>query len=127
MYTLTVKNNYVWPIVADQGSVKIPENGGSHVFEKLGNLILTIPGMGEMVFIDLAANKIPGYPVASQTWGVLVRSHVTEAYYRYEGGGLLTATFDTYGTCTLTAGRDTLIPVYLDELIVVETGIPTNQ
>ncbi|NND63889.1 MAG: hypothetical protein HKN48_11935 [Flavobacteriaceae bacterium] len=127
MYTLTVKNNYVWQITADAGAVRISERGGSHVFENLGNAFLDIPGMGQMAFIDLGEKKIPGYDVASETWGVLVRSNTSEAYYRYEGGGILTATFDEYGTCTLSAGRNTLIPVYLDELIVDVTGIPTSN
>lgn len=127
MYTLTVNNNYVWQISADNGAVKIPERGGSHVFNDLGSVYLDIPGMGQMAFIDLGDKKIPGYDVASETWGVLVRTHTTEAYYRYEGGGILTATFDEYGTCTLSAGRNTLIPIYLDELIVEVSGVPTTH
>ena len=127
MYTLTVKNNYAWQISANAGAVNIPERGGSHIFSDQGSLFLEIPGMGQMAFIDLGDKKIPGFEgVATETWGVLVRSATTEAYYRYEGGGILTATFDQYGTCTITAGRNTLIPISLPELVVDTTGIPTT-
>ncbi len=127
MYNLTVNNNFIWQISADDGAVTIPERGGTHTFKNQGSLFLSIPGIGQMAFIDLGDKKISGYDeVASETWGVLVRTGTTEAYYRYEGGGILTATFDQYGTCTITAGRNTLVPISLPELVVDTTGIPTN-
>ena len=126
MYALTITNNYVWQISADNGSVRIDERGGTHTFEKLGNLSLDIPGMGQMAFIDLGDKKIPGYPIAKETWGVLVRGANVEAYYRYEGGGALNLTIDAYGTATLTTSNGTLISISLEELIVVDSGIPTN-
>tara|TARA_B100000508_G_C11427174_1_gene261457 strand:- start:398 stop:775 length:378 start_codon:yes stop_codon:yes gene_type:complete len=124
MYSLTVNNNYIWQISANGGDVNIPERGGSHTFENQGNLFLNIPGMGQMAFIDLGDNKLPGYPEITETWGVLIRTHTTEAYYRYEGGGLLTLTVDQYGTGTLSAGRNTLVPISLEELNVEVTGLP---
>ncbi len=126
MYSLNVTNNYIWQITADNGAVKIGERGGTHTFDKLGSLFLNIPGMGQMVFIDLGEGKIPGYPIVKETWGVLVRSANVEAYYRYEGGGNLSLTFDAFGTATLATTNGTLISISLDELIVEESGIPVN-
>lgn len=126
MYTLTVTNNYVWQISADNGAVNIPERGGSHAFDRQGSLYLNIPGMGQMAFIDLGDKKIPGYDIVKETWGVLVRGANVEAYYRYEGGGVLNITFDAYGTATLSTTTGTLITISLEERIVEDSGIPTN-
>ncbi len=123
MYTLNVQNDYIWQITADNGAVKIPERGGSHSFEKEGNVYLDIPGMGQMAFIDLGDTKLPGYPEVKETWGVLIRSHTTEGYYRYEGGGNLTIAFDAYGTATLSTTNGTLIPIALEELVVEVSDI----
>jgi len=111
MYTLTVKNNYIQNIGASNG-VTVPKDG-SHVFNNRGSIIFTIPGMGEINFIDLAEKRLPGYPEPSQTWGVLVRYRTIEAYYRYEGAGELTLTVDHLGTCALTTTNGSVIPISL--------------
>lgn len=126
MYTLNVKNNYIWPITANENAV-IPERGGSHTFERQGSMFLEVPGMGAVTFLDLGDRKLPGYPEVKETWGVLVRTHSTEAYYRYEGGGILNATFDIDGTVTIGTTSGTLINIFIDEMTVVSMGIPTNQ
>ena len=125
MYTLKVTNNYVWQISAQADAVNIPERGGTYTFERQGSLFLDIPGMGQMAFIDLGDTKLPGYPEVTETWGVLVRATTTEAYYRYEGGGVLSLTIDAYGTATLSTSNGTLIPVSLEELEVKISGLPT--
>ena len=125
MYVLTVVNKSIWTInsVVASGSVTIQPKTGTHVFNPLGNVALNVEGIGVMSFMDLGATKLPGYPNITETWGVLVRFHATEAYYRYEGGGLLNADFDEFGTCTLTTANGTLIPISLDELIVDSSGV----
>ena len=125
MYTLNVTNNYIWPISPNKGSA-IPEKGGTESFNNQGSMSLSIPGMGQMAFLDLGDTKLPGYPEVKETWGVLVRTHSTEAYYRYEGGGILSAVFDQYGTCTLATSNGTLIPVSIEEMIVDTSGLPTT-
>jgi len=117
MYTLNVVNNYPSPITARGGQV-IPEHGGSAQFTKLGGMILSCMGLGELSFQDLGEIKIPGYPYPKQTWGVLIRYHSTEAYYRYEGGGEITATLDQFGTWSLSTSNGTMINVKLEELTV---------
>lgn len=121
MYTLHVKNNYIWPISTSTAK-NIPAKGGAEIFEKQGSIILEVPGMGAFNFLDIAADRIPGFP-NPQHWGVLIRTHTIEAYYRYEGGGELTATFDKLGTCTLTTSNGSLIAISLPELIVNDKGI----
>ncbi len=116
MYTLTVNNNYSQDIGTSNG-VTISK-GKNHVFNDRGSIILSVPGMGEMNFIDLGNKKLPGYPEPKQTWGVLARYRTIEAYYRYEGGGELTATFDNLGTCTLTTANGTMIPIALEDFII---------
>ncbi len=116
MYTLTVKNNYSLDIGASTG-VTI-EKGKSFVFNKRGSLFLMIPGMAEMNFIDLGDHKLSGYPFPKETWGVLVRYSNIEAYYRYEGGGELTAVIDLYGSCTLTTTNGSMITISLPEFII---------
>ena len=122
MYTLNVKNNFIWPITSNEGTV-IPERGGSNSFSNQGSMVHHVMGLGDFTFLDLGDKKIPGYPEAPETWGVLLRSHVHEAYYRYEGGGDLTAEFDEYGTCTLSTTNGTLIPISIDELKVIISGV----
>lgn len=116
MYTLTVNNNYFRDIGASNG-VSIA-TGKSHVFNKQGSLYLMLPGIGEINFQDLGDKKIEGYPFPKQTWGVLVRVHTTEAYYRYEGGGILNATIDIYGSLSLSTTNGDMIPISLPELTI---------
>lgn len=116
MYTLTIKNNYIQNIGASTG-VTIAK-GTDFTFNDRGSIIFTIPGMGEMNFIDLGDKKLPGFPELKQTWGVLVRYRTVEAYYRYEGGGELTANFDHLGTCTLTTTNGAMIPISLEDFII---------
>jgi hypothetical protein len=49
MYTLTVKNNYVYDIGASNG-VTIAK-AGNHIFNKRGSIYFTVPGIGEINFI----------------------------------------------------------------------------
>ncbi len=71
-----------------------------------------------MAFSDLGVKKISGYTIPNETWGVLIRYCNTEIYYRYEGGGDLTATFDIYGSCSLKTSNGTMISIKRDELII---------
>jgi hypothetical protein len=116
MYTLTVNNNFSRDIGVSNG-VTIA-SGKSHVFNKRGSLFLMVPGIGDISFQDLGDKKIEGYLIPKETWGVLVRVHTTEAYYRYEGGGELTATLDQYGSLSLSTTNGNMIPISLPELTI---------
>lgn len=116
MYTLTVNNNYSQDIAASNGTTISQDKSFS--FNNMGSLILTIPGMGDMSFIDLGDKKLDGYPEPKETWGVLVRYKTIEAYYRYEGQGELTIAIDDFGTCTVTTANGTVLAVSLPELVI---------
>lgn len=116
MYTLTVNNNYGSDIGASNG-VTI-KKGGNHVFNDRGSIFFMLPGSGEINFIDLGDKKIEGFPIPKQYWGVLVRVHSMEAYYRYEGAGEITATIDLYGTLHLTTNNGDMIIISLPELVI---------
>ncbi|OSY89528.1 hypothetical protein WH52_02530 [Tenacibaculum holothuriorum] len=122
MYTLSILNNYTHDctikVATDKGASPVYQ-GQKNTFENLGNAILKVPGMGVVNFIDLAATKIKGheeYP--KEHWGVLVRTHTVEGYYRYEGGGELTLTIDELGSYTLTTQNGTMIMISLPELTI---------
>ncbi|PQJ69169.1 hypothetical protein [Polaribacter butkevichii] len=117
MYTLTVKNDYLYDIGSSNG-VTIAKEGGNMVFNNRGSIYFMVPGLGQINFIDLGDKKLDGYPTPKETWGVLVRTLTTEAYYRYEGGGELTATIDHLGTLHLSTTNGTMIPISLQELII---------
>lgn len=116
MYTLTIKNNYIYDIQASNG-VKISKEN-THIFDNQGSMFIRVPGMGEINFIDLGENKINGYSFPTATWGVLVRSHTTEAHYRYEGGGELTAIIDHQGTTRLSTKNGEILNIRLPELTI---------
>ena len=116
MYTLTVKNNYAWDIGSSEG-VTI-KKGSNHVFKRKGSLYLMVPGIAEIAFIDLGDKKIEGYGIPKETWGVLIRVITTEVYYRYEGGGELTAVIDQYGSLHLSTTKGTMINISLPEVII---------
>ena len=102
MYTLNITNNYFQEvggsIVPHGGSGyqvwPVPPNGGSASVPNLGNFELTVPSMGPILFIDIGNTKLPQYtnpklPWTEQTWGGVIRYKSEEAYFRYEGGGVV--------------------------------------
>ncbi|ARN79220.1 hypothetical protein BST97_15190 [Nonlabens spongiae] len=44
-------------------------SGDSGSVEKLGNLSITIPGVGEARLFDMGEKKLPGYSFPKETWG----------------------------------------------------------
>ncbi len=116
MYTLNITNNFPDTItMSGNGSIN---SGDSGSVEKLGDLTITIPGRGEARLFDLGENKLPGYSLPKQTWGVLLRYLTTEVYYRYEGGGEMSLTIDEYGSISASTSNGEMIRVKLPELSV---------
>ncbi len=120
MYTLHITNNYRYNcLIHIDGKGDGPVNRGvTATFNNMGSGYLKVPGMGVLNFIDLAANKIPGYDYPKEHWGILVRTHTVEAYYRYEGGGELTLVIDEYGSYTLSTQNGTMVMISLPELTI---------
>lgn len=117
MYSIVFKNDYVWPISASDG-VTISEGGGSHEFDKLGNIYFDIPGMGSLSFIDLEETEIDGFSHVVGEKGVIVRSSTREAYYRYDGVGGLKVEVDKQGTSHISTATGHLIPIRIKEFNV---------
>lgn len=121
MYTLHVANNYMYDcMISIEGKGTGPvTRGGINTFKNLGSAYLKVPGMGVINFISLGADKIKGYEkYPTEHWGVLVRTHTVEGYYRYEGGGELTLEIDKLGSYTLSTTKGTLIIISLPELTI---------
>ena len=112
MYTLNVTNDY--PLELHLGGTPIPPQGGTGS-ETGSTMMLTVPGMGELIALDLGENKLPGYNL-EQTWGVLLRYGGLELYYRYEGGGRLDLTVDAHGCVHVTSVQGSALVVKLDDL-----------
>jgi hypothetical protein len=111
MYTLNVTNNYFQQVgghvvpVPDGGyrAWSVAPNGGKESIGPLGSFELTVPSMGTILFIDLGNAKLsqytnPNIPWTNQTWGGLIRYRGEEAYFRYEGGGVVNLVVDQYGS-----------------------------
>lgn len=121
MYNLKIKNNYLYESTfraTASNKVNLIKPGTSISIKNLGNGILSVFGMGVVNFIDLAAKKIPGYDYPKEHWGVLIRTHTLEGYYRYEGGGELLLEINEYGSYSLSTENGTLITISLPELTI---------
>lgn len=116
MYNVTIKNDYLYDLGTSTG-VTISK-GNSFTLNDRGSFVLTIPGMGEMNFIDLGNKKLDGFPNPTQTWGALVRYSNLEAYYRYEGQGELTVIVDHLGGSTISTTNGSMLPISLPEFTI---------
>ena len=98
MFTIKIENNYGysgrlvntdtnrdWIINHHFTSASIPD---------LKSALLQIYGLGEVLFLDLGEEKIKGYPFPSERYGLLIRCHSTEFYYRFEQHGDIYLTID---------------------------------
>ncbi len=121
MYNLKITNNYIYDC-GFKGStgnrVFVIQPGSSETINNLGNGLLDVRGQGVVNFIDLADYKIPGYESIKEHWGVLIRTHTIEGYYRYEAGGDLELEIDKLGSYQLSTKNGTLVPISLPELTI---------
>ena len=132
-YSVTVINNYLYNIRVSASTADIYKNetvapNTQHTFENLGSddsIVLSVTGVGEINFLSLGTDEIPGdYPITG-TYGILVRSQNVEGYYRFnDDNGALTIEIDKFGTTTLSVGSGELIPVSMPEVIVTPTNVP---
>ena len=119
MYNVKINNNYVHPVTVGSTTIGTLSN---HAFTNWGSHICVIPGMGELNFLDIADKKIPGYTgegYPMQTWGALIRFHMTEVYFRYEGQGNIEVTIDRYGNVAVKMINGSAMIIALEELVLV--------
>ncbi|WP_394906750.1 hypothetical protein [uncultured Mesonia sp.] len=120
MFTIKIENNYRysgrlintdtnrdWIINHHFTSASIPD---------LKSALLQIYGLGEVLFLDLGEEKIKGYPFPSERYGLLLRCHSTEFYYRFEQHGDIYLTIDALGCFSLQVKNGTAIQIKLPEL-----------
>ncbi len=120
MFTIKIENNYRysgrlvntdtnrdWIINHHFTSASIPD---------LKSALLQIYGLGEVLFLDLGEEKIKGYPFPSERYGLLIRCHSTEFYYRFEQHGDIYLTIDALGCFSLQVKSGTAIQIKLPEL-----------
>ena len=120
MYNTKFTNNYIYSLSLDGGGAI--DKGSTANFENWGSHIIEIPGLGSLNFIDLGDKKIQGYTgegYPNQTWGALIRFHMTEIYFRYEGQGSIEVTVDQYGNVEVHMVNGTAINISLEELSLV--------
>ena len=113
MYNVEVTSHYPFDLTTNTGKVIKPGAGvGLGYFTG----ILTVPGMGGVVFFDLAEKKLDGYDL-KETWGVLLRYKNVEIYNRYEGEGHIILVVDSYGSI-ITNARGSLELISLPEFTI---------
>ena len=123
MYKLKITNNYRHALIAETKKIINPK-GDSATFDKLGDLIVDIPGMGPVNFLDLGKEKL-GY--LDETWGVLIRYRAAEFIYRYEGGGDLEAEVDNLGTVHIQVNNGKGFIIKLPDLKAKGTDIAVEN
>jgi hypothetical protein len=103
MYNLTVSNSYAYAItvydVAVGQHLVSPRDPPYVVPKALGNAVVTVPGLGEINFLDIGDQQIGGFSKA--TWGVLISYQGEEVVFRYEGGGQVTLNVNGLGQAKL--------------------------
>jgi hypothetical protein len=97
MYTLRVRNGSRAIIQTSDG--KQIEPGDGWEADRLGDAWISTTQFGTVNFLDLGDTHIGGD--SRETWGVLISYQGEETVGRYEGGGELGVTVNTYGQVTL--------------------------
>jgi hypothetical protein len=123
MFNVSIVNNYRLSIFLNGGNQVIANGGGgTGQVNNWGSNYLTVPGMGDINFIDMADTKLnqytsPKIPWTNSTWGGLVRYRSEDAYFRYEGQGQINLVVDQFGSVQLSFPQGGMI-VSLNELTI---------
>jgi hypothetical protein len=134
MYDVTITNNFIEALGGRMFAVPPPPagtgyrmwsfapNGGKDTVTGLGNFLIEVPGMGNILFLDLGNRKLPGYtnpkiPWTNFTWGGLIRYRSLDAYFRYEAGGKVDVVVNPQGSISLTFAQGGMM-INLDDLSV---------
>lgn len=124
MFNVSITNNYIYGLFMDGGNAIICSSGGGKAeLDGWGTHSLQVANMGDISFIDMGDYKIPKFthkeiPWTNFAWGGLVRYQGMEAYFRYEGQGLVNLTLDRFGGVNVNFPQGGMM-VQLDDLRVV--------
>jgi hypothetical protein len=118
MYTLKIQNHYYEPLsyVAPKESGTIPVKYTAAKWEKLGNFRLTIPGGGDVRFMDIGQKQITHF--TKLTWGVLISYRSLECEFRYEGGGEIGVNVNSLGQIELSYEKGSMLLTALPSIIL---------
>lgn len=121
MYDVSITNDYIYALLLD-GKFLVGPNGGTVQLKNWGSHVISVPGMGDLNFIDMGDKKLaryttPDLPWTESTWGGLIRYRGVDAYFRYEGQGQVNVVLDQYADVQLTFPQGGMI-VSLDDLTV---------
>ena len=104
MFDVTITSEYLWGYFVDGGNAIMPNKS---VFPHWkGHHTIRVNGMGDILILDLADKKLDKYtndhlPWTKMTWGGVVRYRGLDAYFRYEGVGLIEIKIDLVGSVIL--------------------------
>ena len=104
MFDVTITSEYLGGYSVDGGNQAF---GNKAVFPHWkGHHTIQVMGMGDILILDLADKKLDGYtndklPWTKMTWGGVVRYRGLDAYFRYEGTGLIEIKIDLVGSVKL--------------------------
>lgn len=104
MFDVTITSECLMGYFVDGGNRVMPDK--SQFPHWSGNHTIRVPGMGDILIIDLGERKLDKYtndklPWTMLKWGGLVRYRGLDAYFRYEGTGLIEIKIDLVGSVTL--------------------------
>jgi hypothetical protein len=104
MFDVAVTSDYLWGYFVDGGNMIQPNKAQFPHWS--GNHTIQVVGMGDILILDLGDKKLDRYtndklPWTKMTWGGVVRYRGLDAYFRYEGEGLIEIRLDLVGSVNL--------------------------
>ncbi len=110
MYSVSLTNNYfsfvsldfIWDGHSGYSPGAVISSNSNGKWDRWGNHILNVNGMGPITCIDLGSKRLSGFtheeiPWMKHHWGGLIRYRGLDAYFRYEGGGHVEMVLDEHG------------------------------
>ncbi|HEY0462418.1 MAG TPA: hypothetical protein VGC97_25010 [Pyrinomonadaceae bacterium] len=101
---LTVSNNFYVAIMAIGHPINANENRPHKFSENLGNGFISVPGIGNVNFLDIGKKDVGGH--SNKTWGVLISYQGEELIFRYENDGDVKVTINEFGQAEFSGNGD---------------------
>lgn len=122
MFNIKIVNQFRYSGILKNTDAKgewvINYNHTSSEIKNLTSALLQIYTIGDVSLLDLGEKKIEGYPYPTEKYGLLIRCHSTEVYYRYEQQGDIVLTIDELGCYNIEVKNGTAIHIKLPELTI---------
>jgi hypothetical protein len=104
MFDVTITSKYLRGYFVDGGNRIMPDT--SQFPHWSGHHTIQVPGMGDILILDLGETKLDKFtndklPWTKLKWGGVVRYRGLDAYFRYEGTGLIVFKLDLVGSVTV--------------------------